>query len=117
MNKLICISQAIIVIGWFWLIIYTIYRAENFKKRYFSVLIAIYFIHGVLKVAELIQYETDPDAISTLSIISNVLCIFGFVFLTERYIKFKIYFDEKVHSNHIDGITRAIMRGTESPKV
>lgn len=107
--------QSGIILGWFWLIMFTILRAENFKKRYFSILVLIYFMQGVVKVSELVLIDVLPETFSGFNLISNGLCILGFTLITIRYIKFKKYFDEKHNldiSRHPDSDG---VRGTESP--
>lgn len=89
--------QTVVILGWFWLILFTILRIDNFRKRYVSVLILIYFMQGLVRISELLIIDVKPDEFSGFSFLSSVLCIFGFTFFTVRYIKFKKYYDEKTN--------------------
>ena len=83
------ILQIITIFGWFWLIIYTIYRFGCLKKRVFSILVIIYFSRAVMRVTEMISLDGDLRSKSLAEIIINLLTIFGFFILTKKIIKLR----------------------------
>ena len=83
------ILQIINIFGWFWLIMFTIYRFGCLKKRIFSILVIIYFSRAVMRVTQLITLGGDLRSKSLAEIIINLLTIFGFYILTKKIIKLR----------------------------
>ena len=83
------ILQIITIFGWFWLIVFTIYRFGCLKKRVFSILVIIYFSRAVMRVTEMISLDGDLRSKSLAEIIINLLTIFGFFILTKKNNKIK----------------------------
>ena len=83
------ILQIITIFGWFWLIVYNIYRFGCLKKRVFSILVIIYFSRAVLRVTEMISLDGELRSKSLAEIIINLLTIFGFFILTKKIIKLR----------------------------
>ena len=83
------ILQIITIFGWFWLIVFNIYRFGCLKKRVFSILVIIYFSRAVMRVTEMISLDGDLRSKSLAEIIINLLTIFGFYILTKKNNKIK----------------------------
>ena len=83
------ILQIITIFGWFWLIVFTIYRFGCLKKSVFSILVIIYFSRAVMRVTEMISLDGDLRSKSLAEIVINLLTIFGFYILTKKIIKLR----------------------------
>lgn len=78
------IFQLATVFGWFWLIVYSIFRFGCFRKRTFSFLVFVYFGRATAAISEMVVYDFSMAHKLWVNIIMNGITIVGFYLLSAR---------------------------------